>query len=313
MTYPFVAARWFTPGAITEYRAIVVHMAEGGGTVKYLTTVTRDVSASHVIEYSGRIVQMVKDGDASHCQHVSPEPYTSENYGIYSSLTGRAVLGADGWADVNRYVFAVELEGFRAKGPNAAQKVALKALVADLRKRFPSIRGLLGHRDVQDKSCPGALIPWAEIGGHGYIEEDEVITAIKGEDWKPTVTNGQSNGVYRATPDRSASIVARLPAGTVIRTIAEVKADGNDWRLSMIGTDPAYFLRADLVPLVPGGDPAVNAQLTDYLNQKPPIDCAPLVNAARQEGVAAGLRDGSRAVKDDVKNEADRSAAQYGG
>src|SRR3990167_4453814 len=251
MTYPFVAARWFTPGAIVQYRAIVIHHAEGGGTVNWLTHPTSDVSASHVIEYSGRIVQMVKDGDASHCRHVSPEPYTSENYGIYSSLTGRAVLGSDGWADVNRYVFAVEIEGFRAAGPNAAQKAALKALIADLRGRFPSIRGLLGHRDVQDKSCPGALIPWAEIGGHGYIEEDEVITAIKGEDWKPTVTNGVSNGVYRATPDRSAPIVARLGADSVIRTIAEISADGNNWRLSEVGGVPAYFLRADLAPLVP--------------------------------------------------------------
>src|SRR3990167_9342469 len=307
MTYPFVAARWFTPGAIVQYRAIVIHHAEGGGTVTWLTQPTSDVSASHVIEYSGRIVQMVKDGDASHCQHVSPEPYTSENYGIYSSLTGRAVLGADGWADVNRYVFAVEIEGFRAKGPNDAQKVALKALVTDLRGRFPSIRGLLGHRDVQDKSCPGGLIPWAEIGGHGMFEEDEVITAIKGEEWKPTVTGTQSNGVFRESPDRSAPIVERVGVDVVIRSIAEIAAGGLSWRVTERMGKTLYMLRTDWTPLVQGGDPVVDALLSDFIagrDPAPPIDCTPLVNAARAEGVAAGLRDGSRAVKDAAVNAA---------
>jgi hypothetical protein len=142
--------------------------------------------------------------------------------------------------------------------------------------------------------------------------EDEVITAIKGEDWKPTVTNGVSNGVYRATPERAAPLVARLGADSVIRTIAEISADGNNWRLSEVGGVPAYFLRADLAPLVQGGDPGVDGQLTDYINRvpvAPVIDCGPLVNAARAEGVAAGLRDGSRAVKDAAVN----AAVLYGG
>jgi hypothetical protein len=140
-----------------------------------------------------------------------------------------------------------------------------------------------------------------------YFEEAEVITAIKGEDWKPTVTNGVSNGVYRATPERAAPLVARLGADSVIRTIAEISADGNNWRLSEVGGVPAYFLRGDLAPLVPGGDAGVDGALTDYINRipvPPVIDCTPLVNAARAEGVAAGLRDGSRAVKDAAVNAA---------
>jgi hypothetical protein len=301
MTYPFVAARWFTPGAITGYRALIVHMAEGGGTASYFTKVDRDVSASHVIEYSGRIVQMVKDGDASHCQHTSFEPYTSAAYGIYASSIGRAVLGSDGWADVNRYVFAVEIEGFRATGPNDAQKAALVALVADLRARFPSIRGLLGHRDVQDKSCPGALIPWASIGGHGYLEV-EVIDEVKGEDWKPA---GGTRKPYRSRPERvNDAIAGYLEADKIVRTIAELHANGQEWRLSEIGGNPTYFLRLDLDPLIQGGDPATDAALVDYIARKPVTDCAPLVNAARQEGVTAGLRDGARAVKDAAVNAA---------
>jgi hypothetical protein len=301
MTYVFQQARWFTPGAITEYRALVIHHAEGGGTVKYLSTVARDVSASHVIEYSGRIVQMVKDGDASHCQHVSPEPYTSENFGIYSSLTGRAVLGAEGWADVNRYVFAVEIEGFRAAGPNAAQKLALQALVADLRGRFPSMRGLLGHRDVQDKSCPGALIPWAEIGGHGMFEEAEVTpTTIVVQRW---TANG-TNGALRTAPDRSL-VPSKIPGGTEILSYGEWLApDGNNWRRAEwpIGSrTEVWFLRSG-PNLAKDHDFIAGAMVP--VPGAPPIDCTPLVNAARQEGVTAGLRDGARAVKDAAVNAA---------
>lgn len=106
--------------------------------------------------------------------------------------------------------------------------------------------------------------------------EVDVISAIKGEDWKPTVTGSQSNGVYRATPDRAAPLVkdangqvVRLPEGTIVRTIAEISANGENWRLSEIGGKPAYFLRGDLAPLTPGGDPAVDQGLTDYINRKP--------------------------------------------
>ena len=173
---------------------------------------------------------------------------------------------------------------------------------------------------------PSVIRAYAEkLGGAGFRfgvftdevpKEDEVIKAIKGEDWVPTVSgvppNVVSNGVYRATPDRSAPFVARLPAGTIIRTIAEVEAGNHNWRLTEINGATAYFLRSDLTPLVQGGDPAVDQGLSDYIARVPPpkpIDCAPLVNAARQEGVTAGLRDGSRAVKDAAVNE----AALYGG
>ncbi len=119
-----------------------------------------------------------------------------------------------------------------------------------------------------------------------YFEEAEVITAIVGEDWRPTQNAaGTSNGVLRRTPSRAADLV-RDAAGNVVRltgvvrTIAEVKADGNDWRLTKYGDDPAYFLRADLAPTVPGGDPETAQELEDYLNQKPPVDCGPLVSDA---------------------------------
>jgi len=100
-----------------------------------------------------------------------------------------------------------------------------------------------------------------------FFEEDDVrITAIKGEDWKPSVgTNGQSNGVLRATPDRGAPIVVRLPLEAVVRTIAEVKAGGEDWRLTEHDGAPTYLLRSDWTPLLQGGDAAVDAKLSEYI------------------------------------------------
>lgn len=216
MIYPFRQARWYTPGAIREYRAVVIHMAEGGGTVGYLANVARDVSASHVIEYDGTIVQMVADGDASHGQHTSPEPYKTAGFGIYAPSIARAVLGADGWADVNRFVFAIEIEGFRAAGPNAAQIASLRRLIADLRSRYPSIRGLLGHRDIQDKPCPGGLIPWAEIGGHGLsvaTQEDEMDPARIIPVATCTVTGPLT--VY-ADPDRKTTLIASWAGATSV-------------------------------------------------------------------------------------------------
>jgi hypothetical protein len=143
-----------------------------------------------------------------------------------------------------------------------------------------------------------------------YWEDEVQITAIKGEDWTPTTNAaGGSNGVFRAAPDKSAAIVERVGLNVVIRSIEEIRtsaATDNDWRVTERMGKVLYMLRRDWNPLVPGGDPAVDQQLTDYIAQKaaPVIDCAPLVNAARAEGVTAGLRDGSRAVKDAAVNAA---------
>ena len=88
------------------------------------------------------------------------------------------------------------------------------------------------------------------------------------------------------------------------RSIAHVEtsaATDSEWLLTQYGPEPAYMLVRDWVLMA---DPATAKGLEDYLNQKPVVDCTPLVNAARQEGVAAGLRDGSRAVKDAAVNAA---------
>jgi hypothetical protein len=102
-----------------------------------------------------------------------------------------------------------------------------------------------------------------------FFEEDDVrITAIKGEDWKPAANaDGDSNGVVRASPDRRAPIVVRLPLETVVRTIAEITAGGDYLRLTEHLEAPGYLLRSDWVPLVQGGDKATDEALDAYIRR----------------------------------------------
>jgi hypothetical protein len=96
---------------------------------------------------------------------------------------------------------------------------------------------------------------------------DVNLTRIKGEDWVPS---GAIRRPVRATPDRATGvIIGYVEAGQVVRSIGEADTDdGNVWRLTEYGGDPGWLLRSDLVPLVPGGDPAVDDPLHDYIARK---------------------------------------------
>ena len=185
MAYPFVPAKHYTRGAMTEARGILWHMAEGYGTVGYFTRVLRDVSSHYVIERTGRIVQMVRHTDASHSAHWQFDSDASDASscgGLYDPDVAISVLG-DGWRDLNRYAIAVEVEGYRADGPNAAQRSSIVELAYVLRMQLPTLRGNLGHRDVQDyKGCPGCKFPWSTIAGHGRFarEDSEVVYSVPG-------------------------------------------------------------------------------------------------------------------------------------
>lgn len=164
---------WTRNGA--PVKGVTIHMAEGGGTVSWLTR--NDGNSSHyVVEYSGAIVQMVDEARAA--GSVNPRDIRATNDPAYTYLGetviyGRgAVLRSIGKAagdDPNRYVIAIETEGFAKDGPNAKQRASLKALVNDIRRRTGP-QAVLGHRDFQDyKACPGHKVPWADYGGHANI------------------------------------------------------------------------------------------------------------------------------------------------
>jgi hypothetical protein len=172
VTYPFVAAANDYGPRKGPVLAFVIHMAEGGGTVGFLSRPNqRGVSVHYVIEYSGRIVQMLHETRAS--GSLNPNDLrTTDGPPPFGASVGKATLGS-WWKDPNSAVLSVEIEGFASVGPSDEQKVALRHLVDDIRTRFPDI-GLLGHRDFQDyKACPGGYIPWDDIGGHGPAHQED--------------------------------------------------------------------------------------------------------------------------------------------
>lgn len=174
MTYPFVQAHNDYGHAKGPRLAAVWHMAEGGGTVAYLSKPNPNgVSVHFVIERSGRTVQMLRLNHANGSirptaiRTSDDKPFDWQGVDIvYGASAARAVLG-DWHRDPNSATIGVEIEGYAKDGPNGRQADAMAALHADLAARFPGIRSL-AHRDFADyKRCPGQLIPWDRVGGHG--------------------------------------------------------------------------------------------------------------------------------------------------
>lgn len=180
MDYPYVPAYVDLGRARGPRRAVIWHMAEGGGTVAYLAKRNPNgVSVHFVIERSGRIVRMLglarmqASIRTSDIRTTDDPAYPWQGESVrYGATAARAVLGP--WATIrdntlgpNHASIGVEVEGFARSGPNAAQADAIERLWRDLTGQFPGIRSL-GHRDLADyKACPGKRFPWDRVGGHG--------------------------------------------------------------------------------------------------------------------------------------------------
>jgi len=189
VTYPFVQARYDFGLRRAPALAFVVHMAEGGGTVGYLARdPARKVSVHFVIEYSGRIVQMLGldrisgSINPNDLRTTTDAPFVGYNGQAvrYGAAPRRVVLG-DWDSNPNHAVITVEVEGTALAGPNARQRVALVELYRDLVHLLRTIRGILGHRDFTSrKACPGKGIPWANMslvirgGRHGLLTNAEL-------------------------------------------------------------------------------------------------------------------------------------------
>jgi hypothetical protein len=189
MAYRFVPSYHDLGRAMGPRLAVVWHMAEGGGTVAFLAKDNRHgVSVHFVIGRDGSITQMLQ---LSH-MHSSINPRdirtTDDPDGFYGTTAARAVMGDYWWRNPNHASIGVEVEGFAAEGPNAAQRDACDDLWVHLRLRYPSIRSL-GHRDFADyKACPGRKFPWDRVGGHGPAPEDDPL----GPTFETTATIGRA-------------------------------------------------------------------------------------------------------------------------
>jgi hypothetical protein len=167
----FVAAPDNWSRGTAPIRAVIVHMAEGGGTVSWLTR--DDGNSSHyVVEYDGEVVQMVAEARAAGSMNPNATRTTDDaafsflgQTVRYGATALRSMLGSYA-SNPNAASIAIEVEGFAATGPNTVQRKSLARLIADIRRR----RGALpvgGHRDQQAyKACPGKRIPWIDYGGH---------------------------------------------------------------------------------------------------------------------------------------------------
>lgn len=110
---------------------------------------------------------------------------------------------------------------------------------------------------------PKFVPPTAVVGDY------EMILKLKAEDWIPTLTNGQSNGVFRAEPNRKAPVVGRVGIGTKVRSVAEAylpKEVDKHWRVTRRDDKTLYMLRSDWSPVVPGGSPIVDQEFEDFID-----------------------------------------------
>jgi len=161
------------------------------------------------------------------------------------------------------------------------------AIAYDIWQYGPAATNVDGDRSKLTRAQLAARLTSTSASGP---QEPLLITSVidKIEDWTPDGVNG----VFRATPDRAAAVVARVAAGTVVTSTGEVTTNdpaNPNWRKTRRvlpgwpDGQTLFMLRSDWVPVVQGGDPKVDALLDAILAPRPadptPYSAANLADA----------------------------------
>lgn len=283
MAFPFVKAKYFTLNGRDPKKvyAPVYHMAQGGGTVSWLTHPNNDNSSTLVVEYSGRVVQMVRIQDMDHSLHVNYDSDSRDapDFDTYSLKHAATVLSpATGATLLNServlpYIVSIEVEGFAGDGPNSKQIAALRDKVAPwIKASFPNVRGALGHRDFQDyKACPGGKFPWAEVGGHGlWKPQQEEQVSFTFDEATATVgdltVKSDAPHLYLRLRDRSLQgpVVPPFPkrAFGPVKLLKGIGNETDERRVGyLVGQEAAFFLATDVEFVAHSPEPDVTGQI----------------------------------------------------
>lgn len=276
-TYPFVQARYDFGVRKGPTLALMLHGAEAeAGVVGYLSrNPSRNVSANFVCERSGRMVRMLAWDHAS--GSMNPQD-RSTNKAYYGRTHLVDVLGS-WWDDPNSAVISVEGEWYARTGPNAAQVAALIAWGADMRTRFPTVRGALGHADQTDtKGCPGSTAAMKAIftglGGHGLWTDEDAMSIYTRREVTGSFTIKAGTKVSGYSLAGSAPVVAKTltpDSDTSAPFVAVLTRTQLISPTPLLEVEAGYFagLYVPTSQVVETYDPA-----------PPPVDCAPLIEAA---------------------------------
>jgi hypothetical protein len=252
------------------------HMAEGGdGTLGFLARHpgeslaewvdrTNGVSCHALLLTTGEIVQML-DWDHS-SGNLNPSDRTGDN-GYYAHRHLEDVLGSH-WPDPNAYTISMEICGWRGggapvpkgviPGPNDAQKDAAVEWGRLMRRRFPTLRGAVGHHDQSPKACPG-LTPnmkliFTGVGGHGLWPKEENMPGVRWAFSDEAVTGWLTvQGAGHSYLNLSDGTLHQIAAGAQKRAIPAVLIDRGisgpaDTRKRgyVINTEAAFMIEEDV-------------------------------------------------------------------
>ena len=234
--------------------------------------------------------------EAVHRYHIS-RGHRGIDYNIVVLLDGRAVWGrgleTEGGhvrnggksAGINACSIGIACQGnFEERTMPIAQKQMLLRVVWDCLAAYPSIRGVIGHRETADTACPGRYFPLDEAKKGGAEKKEPRIAAI-------AAAKGRA-AVY-AKADKKSRVLLPLGQGNRMDVLG---ISGSFYRVRAAGKEG--YVSGNRVDIVAGvsGTPGPVFELGRYLRRAWPLlrgeDVRKVQLELNEQGFAAGTADG---------------------